>query len=417
MNRADGNVRREFFFGMEGAVLLCGLLPFASQAPGRERLMLLFFIPFMLATGFIMEQTERRYGVKSALLTGVLAVSAGAGVMLGMFGGTGFLYWEAALAYVFAARMGMWLDGSLTAGEQFRKFFLWESFAVPVLLLMALWQGWDRPVALVSAALYLLLRSFSLIYAQRMEGEAGGFRLRSLLITAGTALLLLMLLMVFPAAMVVFATVGTSLFMLVDWMGLQVVLPARMKQALAEIQLGGGNDAAAGQLVDSGSTNHIPLAVWVGFGMVTGAMLLAAIYRYRAKPVHRKNGGNPGIRLVRVKEAPPRRLGYLPGATGVRQVYQTLLRGMEDKGWPVRPGETPRDYIHRLEKSHPGVMKEQQELSELVRQYGEARYGADPLRGNGAADAGDPPPERASRLVDRVLAAVKPGKSVDDSTP
>lgn len=408
MGGNDGKIRQELFFALEAAVLLCGLLPFASGISGSEKAMLLLFIPFVLLTGIWMGRLCRRHGIRSAVIGGVLAAFIVLSVMLAFLGRTGFLTWEAVLAFVFVGRAGLWLEASQTAAERFRSFFVWECFAVPVLILFAARYTADSPLMVAAVVMYLLFRGFSLVYAQRLDGGAGVSGLRGALFTLGIAVALMVLLLVFPAAMLAFAAVGAVGFMVLDWLRLDITFTFRNPLPIVGGETGmpapGTND-----LQNMTESAPIPGVVWLGFGLVITALLLVAMYRYRSSKAPAPAPGNPAIRLVRMKEAAPRPLSYVPGATGIRQVYQALLRGMEEKGWPVRPGETPREYAARLEQAHPAVARERDALGELVRQYGAARYGVDPPPHGGAAEAGGPPAERASRLVVRLVGAVKPG--------
>lgn len=399
------------FFALEAAVLLCGLLPFAPAASGGERLLLLLFAPFALLTGYGMKKVERLYGYRSAFMGGVLAVFVTAAAVLAGIGQTGFLVWEAVLAFIFVVRASLWLEGSQTASERFRSFFLWECFAVPALILVGFTHTADHPLLAAAAIVYLLLRGFGLIYAQRLDGGAGVPGLLGILVFLGIVLALLLLLLVFPGAMLAFALVGTGLFMLVDWLGLDITFTMNLRELPI---IGGGGmqeePPSPEELAAMAESAHIPGVVWLGFVLMVAVALLAAMYRYRSRKKPPEAVANPAIRLVRMKEAAPPRLSYVPGATGVRQVYQALLRGMEEKGWPAKPAETPREYAARLEEAHPAVKQERDALGELVRQYGAARYGVDPPRGSGVGDAGgvSPPPERASRLVARLVGAVRP---------
>ncbi|MDF2936301.1 MAG: hypothetical protein K0Q90_1674 [Paenibacillaceae bacterium] len=405
-----GKVKSWLFFVMEAAALLCGLLPFASVVSEQERLMLLLFVPFVLLAGFGMLRVERRYGARTAFIGGVLAVFVTAAVMLAGIGRTGFLGWAAVLAFIFVARAGLWLEGSQTAAERLRSFFLWECFIVPVLILIAFRYTDDQPLIAAAVILFLLIRGFSLIYAQRLNGGHGIPGLQGILVFIGIVLALLLLLLVFPGAMLAFALVGTGVFMLADWLGLDVTFPMLSREL--PIVGGGGAQGAAPSPEELGGvaeTASIPGVVWLGFVLLVAVLLLAAMYRYRSRKKPADIPANPAIRLVRMKEAGPQRLSYVPGATGIRQVYQALLRGMEEKGWPARPAETPREYAARLGKAHPSVRQEGDALEELVRQYGAARYGVDPPGRSGAGDAGGVPPAQASRLVARLVAAAKPG--------
>ncbi|MNC30293.1 hypothetical protein D3C75_785730 [compost metagenome] len=358
-----------------------------------------------------MARVERLYGARSAFIGGVLAVFVAAAAVAAGIGGTGFGGWAAALAFVFVARAGLWLEGSQTAAERFRSFFLWECFVVPVLIFAVLRYTDDQPLMAASVILYLLLRGFSLVYAQRLDGGSGVPGLLGILVFIGVVAALLVLLLVFPGAMLAFAIVGAGIFMLADWLGLDITLPMNLRD-LPMIGEKGAGQAPPGEegLETVAGSAHIPGVVWLGFVLVVVLLLLAAMYRYRSRRKPAEVLANPAIRLVRMKEAAPQRLRYLPGATGIRQVYQTLLRGMEEKGLPARPGETPREYAARLAEAHPAARQERDALGELVRQYDAARYGVDPPRhGGGAAEASGPPPERVSRLVARLLGAAKPG--------
>lgn len=403
-----GKLKSWLFFVLEAASLLCGLLPFASVVSEGERAMLLLFVPLALLVGLGMARVEHLYGARSAFLGGALAVFIAAASVAAGMGGTGFLGWAAVLAFIFVGRAGLWLEGSQTAAERFRSFFLWECFIVPVLIFAVLRYTHDYPLLAVSVILYLLLRGFSLIYAQRLEGGSGVPNLLGILVLIGVVATLLVLLLVFPGAMLVFALVGAGMFMLVDWIGLDVTLPMNPW----DLVIGGGGEGQPvpdEKALDAAADSaHIPGVVWLGLAIVVVVLLLAAMYRYRSREKPPEVMANPAIRLVRMKEPAPQRLRYMPEATGIRQVYQSLLRGMEEKGWPAAPAETPREYAARLEKAHPAVRQERDALGELVRQYGAARYGVEPPGPSGAPGAGGGPLERASRLVARLVSAVKP---------
>lgn len=407
--KVGGKMTVGLFFVLEAVVLLCGLLPFAPAGSDSERIMLLLFAPFALLVGLGMNRLAGLYGTRSAVIGGFLVMFVASASILAVIGRTGFLVWEIVLGFIFVFRAGFWVEGSQTAAERFRSYFLWECFAVPALILVGFGHTADHPLLAAAAVLYLLLRGFSLIYAQRLDGGSGIPGLRGILLFLGIVLALLVLLLVFPGAMLAFAVVGTGLFMLVDWLGLDITFTMNLRE-LPMVGDSGmpGNPPDAKDLEALGQSAHIPGVVWLGLAIVVVLLLLAAMYRYRSRKKPPEGMANPGIRLVRLKEPAPRRLHYVPEATGIRQVYQALLRGMEEKGWPAQPAETPREYAARLEKAHPAVRQERDALGELLRQYGAARYRVEPPGHSGAAGAGNPAPERASRLVARLVGAVKP---------
>jgi hypothetical protein len=397
------------FFALEAAVLLCGLLPFVPVGAVAERIMLLLFAPFVLLLGVGMNGLAGLYGTRSAVIGGFLVMFIAAVSMLTLLDRSGFLVWETALGFIFVIRAGFWLEGSQRASERLRGFFLWECFAVPVLIFVGFGHTADQPLLAAAAVLYLLIRGFSLIYAQRLDGAYGMPGLKGILLLLGIVLALLALLLVFPGAMLAFAAVGAGVFMLLEWLGVDITFTmSPLEQKIAENPTGQAPPDPK-DLEALAESAHIPGVVWLGLAIVVVLLLVAAMYRYRSREKPPEVMANPAIRLVRMKEPAPQRLRYMPEATGIRQVYQTLLRGMEEKGWPAQPAETPREYAARLEKAHPAVTQERDALGELVRQYGAARNGVGPPGRSGAAGAGGGPLERASRLVARLVSAVKPG--------
>ncbi len=404
----NGRMKEWLFFALEAAVLLCGLLPFVSAGAVAERVMLLVFAPFVMLLGLGMNRLSGLYGARSAVIGAFLVMFIAAVSMLTLLDRSGFLVWETALGFIFVIRAGFWLEGSQRASERLRGFFLWECFAVPVLIFVGFGHTADQPLLAAAAVLYLLIRGFSLIYAQRLDGAYGMPGLRGILLLLGIVLALLALLLVFPGAMLAFATVGAGVFMLLEWLGVDITFTmSPLEQKIAENPAGQAPPDPK-DLEALAESAHIPGVVWLGLAIVV-VLLLAAMYRYRSRVKPPEVMANPAIRLVRMKEPTPQRLRYVPAATGIRQVYQTLLRGMEEQGWPAQPAETPREYAARLEKAHPAVRQERDALGDLVRQYGEARYGVEPPGRSGAAGADGGPPERASRLVARLVSAVKPG--------
>jgi hypothetical protein len=410
LNGSSGSrMKGWLFFALEAAVLLCGLLPFVPAGAVAERVMLLVFAPFVVLLGLGMNRLAGLYGARSAVIGGFLVMFVATVSMLTLLGRSGFLVWETALGFVFVIRAGFWLEGSQRASERLRGFFLWECFAVPVLIFVGFGHTADQPLLAAAAVLYLLIRGFSLIYAQRLDGAYGMPGLRGILLLLGIVLALLALLLVFPGAMLAFAAVGAGVFMLLEWLGVDITFTLRtLDQKILPMPAEQGTPDAK-DLEALGQSAHIPGVVWLGLAIVVVLLLVAAMYRYRSREKRPEVMANPAIRLVRMKEPAPQRLRYVPAAMGIRQVYQALLRGMEEKGWPAQPAETPREYAARLEKAHPAIRQERDALGELVRQYGEARYGVEPPGRSGAAGAGGGPPERASRLVARLVSAVKPG--------
>ncbi len=406
----NGSRMKEWlFFALEAAVLLCGLLPFVPYGEVAERIMLLVFAPFVMLLGLGMNRLAGLYGARSAAIGGFLVMFVAAVSMLTLLNRSGFLIWETVLGFIFVIRGGFWLEGSQKAGERFRSFFLWECFAVPIVIFVGFGHTADQTLLAAAAVLYLLLRGFSLIYAQQLDGAYGIPGLTGILLLLGIVLVLLALLLVFPGAMLAFAAVGAGVFMLLEWLGVDITFTLRtldQKIIVTPTEQAPPDPEDLEALADSA---HIPGVVWLGLAIVVVLLLAAAMYRYRSRKKPPEVMANPAIRLVRMKEPAPQRLRYVPEATGIRQVYQTLLRGMEEKGWPAQPAETPREYAARLEKAHPAVRQEGDALGELVRQYGAARYGGEPPGRSGAAGAGGGPLERASRLVARLVSAVKPG--------
>lgn len=399
------------FFSLEAAVLLCGLLPFVPHGSVAERIMLLVFAPFVMLLGLGMNRLAGLYGARSAAIGGLLVMFVAAVSILTLLDRSGFLIWETALGFIFVIRAGFWLEGSHTAGERFRSFFLWECFAVPIVIFVGFGHTADQPLLAAAAVLCLLLRGFSLIYAQRLDGAYGMPGLRGILLLLGLVLVLLALLLVFPGAMLAFAAVGAGVFMLLEWLGVDITFTLRTSDQKVVVDPAGQAPPDSKDLEALAESAHIPGVVWLGLAIVVVLLLAAAMYRYRSRVKPPEVMANPAIRLVRMKEPAPQRLRYVPEATGIRQVYQSLLRGMEEKGWPAQPAETPREYTARLEKAHPAVRQERDALGELVRQYGAARYGVGPPGRSGAAGAGagGGPLERANRLVARLVSAVKPG--------
>lgn len=391
------------FLLLEGSVLLSGLVLFAGlAAEGPERLTMLLFLPFILLTGLLMERTNRRYGQKTAFFTGAAAVGATAyGVVAGV-DNTGFLVWETALGYVFVARFGLWLADSVSPEERFRGYFLWECIAVPVLVIIGFRHSTDSSLVLAAVVSYLFLRGFSLAYAQRIASGVWSFRMRGALILIGIAAVLLPLVLAFPTVAGFIGYIGVPILMLLDWLGKRIHFH-RPPQAGPESQFDPVKDGRQKLPWEQTAVHtQIPGAVWAGILVLIGLVLLVVLYKNRSERVTAPATVPVQIRRSRAVGSGPRRLRYFSAAKGIRRIYQGLLRGMEEKGLPIRAQETPREYTRRLRQQLPAGFEKGRELDVLVERYEDVRYGE---REEGSNEADRLTGDQAKLLVERVLAA------------
>ena len=386
---------------LESLVLLCGLLLFAGRAGGLERHMLLAFVPFLLFVGLLMAEVGRRFTSQSGWIVGISVTSLGAWMMLAGIADTGFLVWEAALGYLFTARVGFSLADPEPSEEQARRYFLWECAVIPVLTLVAFRQGGDPSLLIFAVVMYLLLRGFSLVYAQKLASGAWSFRMRGLLLVAAAAVLLLLLALVFPVLGYGLSSIGAYALALLERVTRQIhQRPLEPTPSPAEEGTVLPPDWNHPEEVQS--NYHLPESVWIGLVLLVVVGILAVMKRHRPRREAQPPSLQVSIRRSRAAE-PGKRLAFTPGAAGLRRVYQSLLRGMAAKGRAVRPEETPREYAGRLLAELPEAQAEEDELREFVRRYERERYGAE--AGSSAAPEGDAGRAGSfARLVDRLLA-------------
>lgn len=398
------------FMLTEAAVLLGGLLLFADHAFGRERALLLAFIPYLLLCGLIMDWVAQKYGRWSATLSGIMAAATGGGLMAVWAGSGPYLAWASALGAVYALRIGAWLEEPRAQADLLRGMFLRECFAVPVLAALAMLNATDRPLPLAALLVYLVFRGIGLVQSQTKNRSSGSTRLTGFLAVAVASAGLLVLLLVFPAAAGVLGVMGAGVFMLADVLGWK--LPELPIDPLnPDVLMREGAPLSTEEALAASGGAPIPPAVWAGLILLAVAAFLVAIYVMRRKVRLDEGPKQTVVRITRKKDDVRRsKREYLPAGGGIRQAYQMLLRGLEEKGWPVHPQETPKEYLIRLEQDLDAVKAEKEELKELVRRYEEVRFGE--IREHAAAKGKEV--ERTKPLISRILSAVRPASAKHD---
>ncbi|MEO3947808.1 DUF4129 domain-containing protein [Gorillibacterium sp. CAU 1737] len=403
------------YLGLEGFVLLSGLLLFAGVITSDvERWVLLLFVPFLLLVGTVMNQAYRRYGEKAAFLAGSAIAAGSAFGVLFKLTDTGFLVWTTVLVFVLVGRFGLWLADQVSPEERFRGYFIWESCAVPILVLIAFRQSEDPSFVLAAVIFYLAFRGFSLVYAQRTVTGSWSFRLRGVMLLFVIVAGLIPLIMVFPAVSVVLGYLGVPVIRLLTWLTRNItVRPAPEQDPLAGEGLGNPDRQLwpETQVTDAGG---IPDSVWIGL-LILAILLLLAI-RIKNRRMNERDSAAPvqvQINRTPAVQTSAKRLKYSTSGKGIRAVYRELLGGMEQKGEPVRAHETARDYTRRIALDLPPGQVTPAELDELVEQYEQVRYGGDPLSApaNPAAEGSAERLRRAENLVQR-LVSLFPARTV-----
>ncbi|WP_058301995.1 DUF4129 domain-containing protein [Gorillibacterium timonense] len=389
---------------LEGSVLTSGLLLFSGLAVKPvERWAMLLFLPIALVTGMLMLRMYRRFGLKAAFGTGAGIMAALSYGVLAGIADTSFLIWEAVLGFVLIGRFGLWLDDSISPEERFRGYFLIECIAVPVLVIIGFRQAPDASLVIAAVVIYLVLRGFSMVYAQRMASGGWSFRMRGALVLIGIVAIVLPLLFVFPRLLLVLAYLGTPVLRLLVWLGGMIRLrPMHRKETEVEIGEVNPDDYP---WETSGAHFQIPSTVWIGIFILIALAVLVLFVKNRTVRGSAPTKVPVQIKRSRAIDTASVKLRYSSEGKGIRPIYRTLLRGMEDRGLPVREQETPREYSRRLKQELSLQGESGDQFDSLVEQYEEVRYGAILDEDDESKQGVRLPLTQAKQFVERMLAA------------
>ncbi|WP_211246667.1 DUF4129 domain-containing protein [Cohnella pontilimi] len=302
--------------------------------------------------------------------------------IIARLGTSWFLIGAAVIGFIFIHRISGILYQQETMERLCRGYFLMESIVIPFLTVPSFHTASARdivsPVLIPLAAISCFgIRLFVLLLVQRTLRGTWHFRIRNTLLPAGLILAVLLVMAAWP-----FVATG-PLYLIVPLMKWLDPLIVWMQSVFSKVQPQQPNEAGPNQeAIERVQWDyHAPNIPDWAFLLAVMLAVVAVWYVFnnnnRVQAAARQTTFQPEVQIKRMRWSANPSLQFLSTTAPIRQIYQQMLRWLETKGWPITPGETPREYAQRVESQQLTGHEATREVWEITKCYEHSRYGAE----------------------------------------